>query len=303
MRNASAGVPKSPRSGAGSHPTANTPEAPSGVPSRRANRAATTPAAGALAANPRADRENREKESGPEGARAPHLLLGDLRVGRLHGQREQPVAPLGGRDAQPEARRAVLEREEFDEIRPQDSRRIAPGDDERAARRPLAPGRNPSEKHARDVKRRDEPRGRRAALGFESGGLACPCDGAARAVEEDRAPARTFRKRLPENREEPRGTHFRAAPVRDRREFPSGMDPFRRSAQRLAVAFESLLRGAEEERGTRVPGGGASRDEARHERQSERDDRRGEQAENGGPARAQRRRSQGRQRAIGIRIP
>ncbi len=226
-----------------------------------------------------------------------------LWFGRFHGEREQPVAPLGGRHAQPEARRAVRQREELDEIRPQDSRRIAPSDDERAARPPLAPGRHPAEEHARDVKRSDEARRRRAALGLESRGLACPRDGAARAVEEDRAPARTFRERLPQDREEPRGTHFRAAPVRDCREFPPGVNPFRRSAQRLAVAFESLLRRAEEERGTRVPGGGARRHEARGERQSERDERRGEEAGNNGAARAQRQRGQGRQRAIGIRIP
>ncbi len=249
---------------------------------------------------PEGQRENRKQKSGPEGARAPHLLFRGVRVGGLHGEREQPVAPLGGLHAHPEARRAVLEREELDEIRPQDSRRIAPGDDERAARPPVAPGCDPAEKHARDVKRGDEPRRRRAALGLESGGLACPCDGAARAVEEDRAPARTSWKRPPKNREEPRGTHFRAAPIGDRREFAPGVNPLRRSTQRLAVAFESLLRRAEEERGTRVPGGGASRDEARHERQTERDEGCGEQTEDGRAARARR---QGRQRAIGIRIP
>ena len=86
-----------------------------------------------------------------------------------------------------------------------------------------------------------------AALGLESGGLACPGDGAARAIEEDRAPARTLRKRLPENREEPRGAHLRAAPVRDRGEFPPGMDPIGRSPERLAVPLESLLRRGEKE--------------------------------------------------------
>ncbi len=258
---------------------------------------------GAPGREPQGHRENREKDGWPESARAPHLLFRDLRFGRLHGEREQPVAPLGPRHAHPEARRAVPEREELDEIRPQDPRRIAPGNDERAARPPLVAGRHPGEEHARDVKGSDEPRSGRAPFGLESRGLARPRDGAARAVEEDRAPARAFRKRLPQDREEPRRTHFRAAPVRDRREFPAGVNPFRRSAERLTVAFEGLLRSAEEERGTGVPGGGARRHEARGERQSERDQRRDEETENNPAARAQRRRGQGRQRAIGILIP
>ena len=69
---------------------------------------------GAPGREPERHRENREKESRPQGARAPHLLLRDLGVGRFHGEREQPVAPLGGRHAQPQARRAVLEREELE---------------------------------------------------------------------------------------------------------------------------------------------------------------------------------------------
>ena len=64
VRNVSAGVLKSPRRGAGSHPTANTPEAPTGVPSRRANRAATIPAAGLPAASPRAAARTARRTAG-----------------------------------------------------------------------------------------------------------------------------------------------------------------------------------------------------------------------------------------------
>jgi len=150
------------------------------------------------------------------------------------------------------------------------------------------------------VKRRHESRCGRAPLGLESRGLPRPGDGAVRAVEEDRAPARAGRKRLTQDREEPCGTHLRAAAVSDRREIPPGVNVFRRPAQRLAVAFESLLRRAEKKRGTRVPGSGADRREPRDERQGERDERRREETEDG---RASRARRQGRQRAIGIRIP
>ena len=304
VRNTSAGVAKSPRSGAGSHPTANTPEAPSGVPSRRANRAATTPAAGRPAANPRATARSARTSAGLKALarRTSSSATSGSDASTESASRRSRLSEAATRSL----RRVgpSLSREELDEVGPEDSRRIAPRDDERPARSPLAARRHPAEEDARDVKGRDEPRRRRAALGLEPGGLARPRDRAARAVEEDRAPARAFRERLPEDREEPRGTHLRAAAVRDRREFPPGVNPFGRSAQRLAVPLESLLRRAEEELVLRASRrGGAHRREARGERQGERDERRGEQAENDGPARAQRRRSQGRQRAIGIRIP
>jgi hypothetical protein len=71
-------------------------------------------------------------------------------------------------------------------------------------------------------------------------------------------------------------------------------------SKRLGVALESLLRRTEEKPGTSVARGSVGRREARGECQSERDERRGKEAENGETAWARRQRSQ---RAIGIRIP